>query len=92
MPDEQDLQELQEEKNVRASTMMTTLVLAVAAMFYVTALAMWYTGHFNAFGVVATVPSNPAGTAVSENAPAGSEAASTVGQSPPAPPPAQSGN
>jgi len=86
MTDNRDLQELQQEKNVRAHAMEAGIVVAILAIFFVAAVAMWYDGWFSNELGVAAVPSNPAASSSSATPPASPR---TVGQAPQNPQPAQ---
>lgn len=91
MTDKQELQKLQEEKNVRVRAMEAGIVVAILAIFFVAAVAMWYDGWFSNQLGVAAAPDNPAASQ-SAAAPAPPPPPSgTVGQAPQTPPPAQNG-
>jgi hypothetical protein len=89
MPDNLDLQELQEEKNVRVSAMMGGLVAAVVGLCLIIGVAMWYDGWFSDELGVAAAPSNPAAGNSAAAPAAPSTPSGTVGQAPQNPPPAQ---
>jgi hypothetical protein len=86
MPNDQDLRELQEEKDVRARVMNAGIVAAAVAAFMMVGVAMWYDGWFSNELGVAAVPSNPAASTSATAPPASS---GTVGQAPQNPAPAQ---
>ena len=82
MPDNVDLQELQEEKRVRVSAMSAGIVVAILAICFVVLTAMWYDGWFGSELGVATAPSNPS---VGDSSTAPAAPSGTVGQAPQAP-------
>jgi hypothetical protein len=82
MPDNMDLQELQDEKRVRVSAMSAGIVVAVLAICFVVLTAMWYDGKFSSELGIATAPSNPS---VGDSTAAPTPPSGTVGQAPPAP-------
>jgi hypothetical protein len=76
MPNDQDSQELQEEKDVRARAMNAGVIAAGVAALMMVGVAMWY----------AAVPSNPA---AGQSTAAPTSSPGTVGQAPQTPAPAQ---
>jgi hypothetical protein len=86
MPNDQDSQELQEEKDVRARAMNAGVIAAGVAALMMVGVAMWYDGWFSNELGVAAVPSNPA---AGQSTAAPTSSPGTVGQAPQTPAPAQ---